>query len=167
MGWECPTRGRCGICCYCCLQWWYLDLCNPFVFKVVFEDLGQSLQALGRREEVKAWWKVFAFAISIHCLTELRKSEKICFVIFLPTGLYAVNIFFLSGCSNFTGERQLWSVDGINLKHWEIFDSSVCSCMLHVWNGWLCNSGNSYVSAKKQSRSRFYSVDVNLWIYHI
>lgn len=76
--------------------------------------------------------RFFAPAVSARCLTELPLREKLGFVIFLPTGLYAVNIFFLSGCCSFTGERQLWSVDRINPKRRGIHGDSVYSCMLHV-----------------------------------
>lgn len=133
-------------------------LAQSFCTQDVSENFGQTHQALEAREkeEARTWPKVFALAVSTHCLTELHMREKLCFVIFLPTRLYAVNIFFLSGCFSFTGEHQLWSVDRINPKNWEIHGGSVYSCMLHIWNSWLCNSGKLYVAAKKQSCSSFF-----------
>lgn len=82
--------------------------------------------------------------------------EKLCFVISLATGLYAVSIFFLSGCFSLAREHQLWSNGRINTKRWEIHGGSVYSCIFHVWNSWLCNTGKLYVAAKMQSCSSFF-----------
>lgn len=110
-----------------------------------------SEQPLGTREkeETRTWPKVLHL-LSTHCLTELHVRERLCFVISLASGLYAVGIFFLSVCFSLASEHQLWSVDRINTKHWETHGGSVYSCMLHVWNSWLCNTGKLYVAAKIQ-----------------
>lgn len=74
----------------------------------------------------------------------------------LPTYWIVCGEYFLFVWLSFTGERQLWSADGIHPKWWEICGGSAYSCMLHVWNSWLCNSGKLYVAAKKQSCSVFF-----------
>lgn len=86
---------RCGNYCCCAAVPRRCCPCSPFVSRGVrHQRTAPSFHWGGRERKRRGVTKGLGTAVPAHCLTERHASEQRCFVISVPVGLYAVNIFF-------------------------------------------------------------------------
>lgn len=80
-------------------------LTQSFCIQGVSENSGQHLGV--KKEKKQEHGRRFLHLLSTHFIPQLHLGEKLCFVISLASGLYAVEIFFLSSCFSLAREHQL------------------------------------------------------------